>query len=262
MERYKNDQLDQETLEQVLEKDEQETRYDRVIRHRRKVKRIRKSIRILAILIIISTISIYMLTSLSNIKILKVNNNTIYSQQEILNKASLNYNGKMLFHPVFFIEKVLEEDPLIKDTSIQKNYFSGSIYIDIIEEKVIGQYDASGQSYVLLANGKSIEIVDLQITLVSSPYIVDLSDEQRTLLADSLLDVDSEYIALISEIRHFSTSYDDNMLELLMQDGRIVRTSYNDIGLLKSYRGVLEKYNSDIRCIYFVGSNAHSESCE
>lgn len=262
MERRKNDKLDQEELERVLEKDEQETRYDRVIKHRKKLKRTRRRIKILIVLVLIATIGIYMLTSLSNIKILKVNNNVIYSQQQILDKASLKYSGKMVFHPVYFIEKVLEEDELIKDVSVRKDYFSGSIYIDVTEEKVIGQYAADSKNYVLLANGKSVVLDASQLALISSPYIVDLNEEQRELLAESLSEVDSEYIGLVSEIRHYSTSYDDNMLELLMQDGHIVRTSYSDVGLLKNYRGVLEKYKSELRCIYFVDGSVHSGSCD
>lgn len=264
MERRKNDKLDQEELERVLEKDEQETRYDRVIEHRKKLKRTRRRIKILIVLFLIGTISIYMLTSLSNVKILKVNNNIIYSQQQILDKASLKYNDKLVFHPAYCIEKVLEEDELIKDVSVRKDYFSGSIYIDVTEEKVIGHYSENGKNYVLLVNGKSVEFDDTELALISSPYIVDLNEEQRELLAESFLEVDSDDIALVSEIRYFSTSYDDNMLKLLMQDGRIVFTAYSDVSLLKNYRGMLEKDNGKIRCFHFLEGTFFTESkyCE
>jgi len=262
LERYKNEYVDREELERVLKKDEQETRYEKVVKHRKRLKQIRRSVKMAIVTIIIVGIGLYLLTPLSNIKILKVNNNIIYSQQQILKKAGLSYKGKMIFHPVYFVEKRLRDDALIKDASVHKDYLSGRIYIDIQEEKVIGQYVENNKTYVLLENNKSVELDDSQLELISSPYIVDLNEKQRKKLADSFSVIDSEYIALVSEIRHFQTSYDDDMLELLMQDGRIVRTSYGDATLLESYRGLLEKYNSDLRCIYFVDSNAHSESCE
>ncbi|MDF9825020.1 cell division protein FtsQ [Breznakia sp. PF5-3] len=269
-----NRKLDQEDLQQfdedtfdfekVLEKDEQETRYDRVIKHRKKLKLRKKRVKVLVVLTVILLIGGYMLTSMSNIKILKVKNNVIYSQQQILNKAGLNYSGKMVFHPVFFIERALEKDELIKDVSVSKDYFSGAIYIDITEEKVIGYYNSDGKQYVLLGNGKSVEMKKDQLALISSPYLRDLNKDQRKLLGEELSKIDNEFIALISEIRHYKTSYDDNMLELLMQDGHIVRTNYDSLHLLESYREFLKAKNSDLRCIVFdeTTNSSYTEKCE
>lgn len=242
-------------FEKVLEKDEQETRYDQVIKHRKKVKLRRRRLKILIVLLFIGAICVYMLTSLSNIKILQVNDNVVFTSKQILDKAGLKYNGKMIFHPTYFIENALKEDDLIKDVKVKKDYVSGAIYIQVQEEKVIGQYQEANKTYVLLANGEHVLMQSSDISLISSPFIHDLSETQRKELAKQLASSKLEDIALISEIKPYATSYDKNMLELLMQDGRIVRTSYHDLSLLEYYRDILQDVNSNNRCLYFMTSS-------
>ncbi|OCN03796.1 hypothetical protein A4S06_04300 [Erysipelotrichaceae bacterium MTC7] len=236
-------------LDRVLTKDEQEIRRDNVLKNRKKRKLRRKRIKHFFIFLLIALVVGYMVSDLSNIRVMKVNNNVIYTQQELLKKAGLSYDGKMIFHPGMMIEHKLKEDEFIEDVSVSKNYVTGAIYIDVEEEKIIGHYDEDGKSYVLLANGKSVQMKENQLALVSSPYIKDLNKKQRAALGSMLREVDDENLALISEIRYYKTSYDDDMLELVMSDGHIVRTSYEGLALLKNYRKVLEGLNDKLRCI-------------
>lgn len=241
-------------FDSILEKDEQETRYDKVIKHRKKLKLRRKRVKVLLILLFVICVGAYMFSSLSDVKIIKVKNNVIYSQQQILDKAGVQYNDKLILHPAFFMERALESDELIKSVTIHKNYISGAIYIDVQEEKVIGYYQEGEGKYVLLENGKTIEMTSTKLSLISSPFIVNLDEEQRSLLAKKLSDIEQADIGLISEVRHYETSYDNNMLELLMQDGHIVRTSFDGLKLLVDYRKILENVKSNLRCINFVES--------
>ncbi|TDW08372.1 cell division septal protein FtsQ [Breznakia blatticola] len=247
--RHLEDLDDTIDLDGVLRKDEQEIRRDNVLKNRRKRKLRRKRLKRFSIVILIVVIIGYMVSDFSNIRVMKVNNNVIYTQQEILKKANLSYDSKMIMHPGMWIEHKLKEDEFIDDVSVSKNYLTGAIYIDVTEAKVIGHYEEDGKSYVLLANGKSVEMKDNQLALISSPYIKDLNKTQRADLANMLAQIDAENLALISEIRYYKTSYDDNMLELVMSDGHIVRSSYDGLALLKNYRKILEGLNDKLRCI-------------
>lgn len=260
MGRRKQKKLNSETseyqfdIEQALEKDEQETRYDKVITHRKKVKKRRRNRKILGLTAIVVLIVLYMVTSISNIKVIQVKSNVIHSQQEIFDQANISYGKKMIFHPGFWIERKLEKSALIESATVSKNYLDGAIYIEVEEAKVIGYFEEDKKHKVLLANGETIDMNEDQVLLISSPYIRDLDQDQLTKLAKKLGKVDIEDIALVSEIRRYETSYDKNMLELLMQDGHIVRTSFDGLVLLKDYRSILEKVNSDLRCINFLES--------
>lgn len=259
------DELDNTVdFKKALAKSDTEKRHDKILKKSKKRRIRKKRLKRLTIISIIILFVGYLLSSLSDIKILKVNNNIIYSQSEILDKAGLHYGGKIIFHPWLWVEHQLKSDPFIESATVSKDYFSGAIYIDIKEEKVVGHYKDKEKNYILLANGESVELNENQIALISSPYIHELDQKQREKLANALKDIKAENIALISEIRYYSTSYDNNMLELLMQDGHIVRSTYDGLKLLKDYRQILEGINSDLRCITFdeATNSSFTSTCE
>ncbi|MFV0381327.1 MAG: cell division protein FtsQ/DivIB [Breznakia sp.] len=252
-------------LDKVLEKDEQETRYDQVIKHRKKLTKRRKVRRIILIVLVVILILGYFVTPISNIKVLQVNNNRIYTKEQVLTKADVSYGQKIILKPGLFIEELLEKDPLIKRAEVHKKYLDGAVYIEIEEEKVIGYYEREDKkiNYVL-GSGEIIVLTSEEMALVSSPRILDLDDAQMQKLVAGLNDVDLEDILLISEIRHYETSYSQDMLELMMVDGHIVRTSYAGLPMLSSYREMLKGTKSDLRCFVFVEEegSSYTTKCE
>lgn len=251
-------------FDKVLKKDEHEQRYDKIMTKRRKQRKRKKRIRWFSGVTIIMLVGLYLLTSYSNIKIIKVKNNVIYSEQQILDKSGVHYQSKLVLHPWFWVEYQLKQDDLIKNATVSKNYWNGSIYIEVEEEKVIGHYQEGNKDYVLLANGKSVIMEANSITLLASPLLVGLDEKQRQMLSEYLAPIDEEYIYLISEIHPFATSYDNNMLELFMEDGHIIRTSYKRLDRLSVYKKVLERIQGNARCLYTIDAldTMDSESCD
>ena len=84
------------------------------------------------------------------------------------------------------------------------------------------------------------------------------------LYKENLKNVDSENIWMISEIVHYKTSYDKNMLKLYMQDGHIVLTTMKGLSMLDNYLEMLKALNTTHKCITFVEetNSSYSEKCE
>lgn len=250
-------------LDDVLKKDERENRYEEIVQHKKKTHRNRRTVKLAIYAVLICVACIYMFTDLSNVKVLQVSNNLIYSKEKILKIAGLSYNTKSILKPSYFIEKNLEGDRLIESASVKKT-LDGAVYITVNEQKIVGYYIENNQTYLLFASGDTYKINNEDINLMSIPYINGLTENNRLKLCKELSKLTKEQIAMISEIRNYSTKYDSEMLEMVMEDGHIIRTDYDAIKLIKSYTKILEGLNSNLKCIVLMEetNSAYSQNCD
>lgn len=249
-------------IEEVLQKDELEKREEEATN--RKIKKIRKrrNRRRIAIVLLLVGIAFYFISDYSNVRVIEVKGNVFYTKKQIMDTSQVTYAMKSIMAPGFLIEKRLEEDPLIKDVSVSKTW-DGVFRIKVEEENLVGYYEKDGKYYLLLQGEDDKEIKDSK-SLSLAPYLVDLNKEQREQYAKALEEVETKNIRMISEVSHHETSYDKNMLKLIMQDGHIVYTSINGLKNVAYYREILKGLNTTHRCIVFAEESnaAYSEKCE
>ena len=263
MERLDHSFEDSFDLDELLAKDEDEKRLEKAKRHLNFTRKRRKIFKIFVKLGLLVLIIIYFIGDISNVKALRISGNVIYSSNQIEKIANISYSSKNILYPSFFIEYLLKKDPLIKNAKVKKT-FTGGVYISVEEEKIIGYYQQGDVYYILLGDGSSLEMDDDNINLITSPYINGLSNTQRSELCTIFEKLDKEEISMISEITTYSTSYDQNMLQVVMADGHIVRSTYKGMSLLSSYKDILKGLDSSLQCIYLVEetNSSYSQKCE
>ena len=249
-------------IDEVMQDDALEARQSAAQSNKRKSMRRKKRIRFILLLSIVATFFIYIFSDYSNIRIIDVNGNKIYTKEKIMEMADIDYSMKSIFAPAFLIERKLKKDVLIKDVDVHKT-LDGTIRIDISEEETIGYYSKKDKTYMMFKEGEDVLIEDTSL-LVHVPYISTLSKEQRKQYKKNLKNVSIENIWMVSEIVHYETTYDKNMLKLYMQDGHVVKTTMEGLKMLNNYLEMLKALNTNHKCITFVEetNSSYSEKCE
>lgn len=249
-------------LDEVLQNDELEERENIANENKRKKKIRRKRKRRFFLFLLLLLLFAYFISSFSNVNVVEMQGNQYYSKQQIMEIAKVSYGSKSVLAPSFLIERRLENDPLIKNATIHKTW-NGVITIKIEEEKLIGYYQQNNTYYLLAEKGDDIKIKDSH-TLANVPYLNGLNKEQRDLYKKSIVKAKRDSILLISEVLHYETSYNKNMLKLIMQDGHVVNTSFAGLKLLDSYTEMLKGLNTNLKCIVFAEetNTMYTEKCE
>lgn len=213
---------------------------------KRKKRRNRRLIKMVLILSTICLLFFYLMSDMSRVKTLTVLNNTYYTDEQILDKAELDYHSSYVLTIRFWVNHLLEEDPLIKKASLKKDLKGGfTIYIE--EEKVIGYLKNDPSS--LLIQGKSIQNVK-DVSVENIPRIGDFNNDQLQELDEAFKDVDNEILMMISEILPHAESYNDQMVRIIMNDGNRVTTSYKGISILNSYKKILPQLEGTHVCLF------------
>ena len=249
-------------FDDVLQNDELEERESIANENKRKKKMRRSRRRKFLFILVLLLIVVYFVSDFSNINVVETSGNEYYSKQQIMKIANISYDAKSIFAPSFLIENRLENDALIKDASVSKSW-GGVISVRIEEEKLLGYYIDKNKYYLWVPNEDPIQMEDKD-KLANVPYLNGLNKEQMGMFAKSIKDVKKENIALISEVLHYETSYDKNMLKLIMQDGHIVYTTFKGLALMDSYTEMLKGLKTDLKCIVFAEetNTMYTTQCE
>ena len=88
------------------------------------------------------------------------------------------------------------------------------------------------------------------LRLQNIPRIGDFTQEQLEMLDDAFEKVNSEVLAMVSEILPHVESYNDQMVRIIMNDGNRVTTSYGGIHLLNSYKKILPQLEGTHVCLF------------
>lgn len=259
MARVKAKQYD---LDEVMQNDELEERESIANENKRKKKIRRKRRRRLLLAAIIALCTVYFISDFSNINVVEMNGNEYYSKQQVMDIAKISYDSKSVFAPAFLIKSRLEKDELIKDAKVSKSW-DGVVTIHLSEEKLLGYYMENDKYYMLVDNEEAIEMNDKD-KLANVPYLNGLNKKQIQSFKESVKKVKKENILLISEVLHYETSYDKNMLKLIMQDGHIVYTTFNGLQLMDSYTEMLKGLKTDLKCVVFAEetNTMYTTKCE
>ena len=156
-------------------------------------------------------------------------------------------------------ENALKGGSLIEDARVEKT-LNGDIRIEVTEKQIIG-YLVEENAYVLLCgNGERIELQEDEIgSIVNYPLLNGFSDEQLDSIAkafDEVSDkVSADLIERISEILPYETSFNQNMMKIVMRDGNTLYGSYDSVGLLQIYQAALEQLEGRNVCFYMDGEN-------
>ena len=211
--------MEQLSKEEVLY-DEHEERLKKTKARRRRTIRRRHRLHLIIALGIVLLILLYFASDLSKVRSLRVEGNRFYSDEQICEMAGVGYDTRYLLRPAFLMENALKGGSLIEDVQVEKSW-NGDIRIKVEEKHVIG-YLVQEDAYVLLcSSGEQITLQEDEIgSIVNYPLLNGFSDEQLDSIAQAFDEVSeevgAELIERISEILPYETSFNQNMMKIVM----------------------------------------------
>ena len=218
----------------------------RQVKRKKRKRRNRKIIRFLLVVLVLSMSVFYLISDISKVRALTVKDNIYYSDQQILEKANLDYDSRYVLTLGIWVNYKLEKDPLIKDAKLKKDLYGG-FTITIEEEKVIG-YLMNDENQLLIQGQGIYEIEN--ISLKNIPRIGEFNEEQLDELNQAFKDVDANILTMISEILPHSETYNSDMVMLVMNDGNRVISGYDGISLINQYKKILPQLEGTHVCLF------------
>lgn len=217
---------------------------------KKRKRRIRRRLKSMIVVCAFIALGIfYLMSDMSHVKSLTVIGNHVYTDAMILEKAHLNYESNFVLTSSWWTERQLKKDELIEDVKISKN-LQGGLEIDVTEKMVIGYLQEDIHSLLIQGQGL-IQLKEMDESLIRNiPRISGLNKEEMVKLDEAFEKVESEYVHMISEIVPFATSYDSQMVQLVMLDGNRVNTTYRGIELINNYKDILAQLEGTHVCLY------------
>ena len=200
------------------------------------------------IFLIIITLLIYLLLNVKTKNII-ISGNNYYTDEQIIEKANLEYYPKFILLNKSKIKDKLKELDLIKDVKISKKW--GFILKINVEEKKILYYVRSKEKYILDDNNT------YQIdNLIGYPTLINYVPEAiEKAFVKELSKVDDNIIRMISEIEYSKTDYDEKRFLLYMNDGREVYITVSKTNLLNKYVDIVKKLGNKKGILYLDSGN-------
>lgn len=204
------------------------------------------------VFLLASSLVVYLCSSDSRVKALSCQGNYYLSDEEIYKAADVDSSSLMLL-PNFVVEHRIKKIPLIDSVNVTKS--KGRIKIKVEEKTIIGYYIKNNKNYALCIDGTSMNITeDYLSTILHFPLLSDLTAKQRKALAKAMYahkdELTKQVIEKIAEIVPYSSSFDQNMLKMTMQDGNTVYTSYDDISMMAKYQAMLTQLKGESVCLF------------
>ncbi len=228
----------------------------------RRAKSIRK---ISVFLIVLFTISFYFISDISKVKYINIYNNQVISKDEIIEYLDLNLDSNLLLNNPFFIKYKLSKHPLIDNVKSEFSLLKRYINIEVSEISIFGYRQSATYSSLIMADGSEIELVKQFYPLLSNLLYVEgfNEDADQKRLVESFDKLSSDVLNQISEIHQTSVSYDDKLLELRMNDGNRVYTSFQSVERLNYYFDIILNLKANNSCIYIdeMSGEAYSMPC-
>ena len=241
-----------------------------VIKRKLKVKKLNKflnhKIKLFIIGIILSwiiSIIFYFNNDSNNIRKITITNNHYLKDEYVIKQSGLTLDNSYLFFNKYDVIKELINSPYIKDAKITHDKYN-IINIEIEEAHLVA-YQFNDKPTILTKDAETIEI-DKEFEYLISYYPLLFGNYNQELISNickGLSEVDSTILENISEIEPYETTYDNNMLRLLMRDNRFLFTSTLSLEPINYYYDIVKELEEDEVCLYVIEISNHiySSAC-
>lgn len=216
--------------------------------------------------LIVIFIFVYYSTEISKPKNITISGNYILSKDEILKKSDIDLNSMILYANPLLISKRLTAHPLIESVKVDWSPFSRLIKIEVSEVKVFGYRQDGEEAKMLMLDGSIVALTsEFYKFMPHLIYIEGFSEpEAEKRLIEAFLTLDQQVINQISEIHQRRVSFDDYYIEMKMNDGNTVYTSYQTVSRINYYFDIIVNLKSTNTCIIIdeMSGEAYSQRCE
>lgn len=231
----------------------------------KKAKKRRKRKKISIFLLLILFVYLYWSTDISKPKIITVSGNYVLSKDEVLKTSELNLDDLMIISNPITIKRRLIKHPLINEVDVTWSPLKRYINVNIKEVDVFAYRQDSEGAMMLMFDGSHVDLdSDFYKFMPHLIYIEGFNEvENEKRLITSFQDLDRDIINQISEIHQKSVSFDDNYIELRMNDGNKVYTSFQTVARVNYYFDIITNLKASNTCIIIdeMSGEAYSQPC-
>ena len=206
---------------------------------RRKVKK-KPIIFLLIIIALLAFAVLYVFNfHITNIYII---GNTVYTDQEIIDKSGLKNYPRTFNNNELIIKKRLEKDEIIKKVDVTKKNLFREVYIKIYENKPLFIYD----NKVVLTNGTSTT-KDIEV-----PTLINEVTDKKVYkhLLKQLPKINDKIYNRISEIKYDPNDKDYNRFIMTMNDGNYVYITLRKIERINNYIDIISAFEGKKGILY------------
>lgn len=197
-------------------------------------------------------VALYFISDFSNVFHVVIRGNIYYTDEEVRQLSLVTDIDKYILVDTKKVEERLEEDKLIKEAKVNK-LDNHVIEIFIEEYKIIGYANEDSTTNLVLINDDRIEVNKENMRLIEQvPLIAGYDKEGMSAIEKGFENLSVDLIGEISEIHHYSFSYDENMMELIMHDGNYCFVSSIGLHMLNQYYNVISnlEVGDDKQCLF------------
>lgn len=205
---------------------------------------------------------LYIESDLSRINYIKISGLKYFDKDDIYELANINNDDLFLLTFSSLIKTKLIKNEMITDVSVYKDK-QRNLNI-VIKEKRLLAYLYDEEPYFITEDGHLLLMnQEKQSLIVNLPLIVDIEIDKLSSIALALANLSDDIINNITEIHHYESSYDENMLKIIMIDGNQLFTSLSAIDTVNNYFSFVKALNLTNSCIFIDESSktAYSSSC-
>lgn len=233
-------------------------------RKTKRAKRFKRWMKRLSVLLIVISVAFGMYkldeSSLFRISAISVSNNTLYSDEEIIEVLDIAIEDRMWLVYNWLYRNAFSEVNGVDGVTLSKK--NNVLLVVVDESKPVA---IQSETY-LLANGETIEITAYnklyknQLPRVEGFIEADLQER----LAQSMALLQPEILLLISSVNQVSTTYDSAQIQLLLHDQKQVYTDFRSLELLNDYPLFVDQIAPENNCVYldYTSRSARSAPCE
>lgn len=232
----------------------------------KKAKKRKRRKKITIILIAVLSIYLYYSTDISKPKAITVSNNYILTKEEVINKSEIDLDTMLLIANPFYIKHNLKKDNLIKDVEVSWSPFKRLINIKVIEKDIFAYRQKSEEAHMILEDGSHLDLKSEYYKFLPNLIFLEGFEEEASeaRLLESFDTLSDDVKNQVSEIHQQAVSFDDNYIEIRMNDGNKVYTSFQTVASLNFYFDIVKNLKSDNSCIIIdeMTSEAYSQACK
>lgn len=225
---------------------------DRKIRKQRRLISIYVRRLIFVLLLLAFSFTVYAIdqSDLFRVKTISVVGNVHIDDQEVISLSEIKLGDRIWLTSKNNVRKRVSTSPWVSQVIVLKK--GNQVTIEVTEHRILG-YRVTDRISLLLQSGQLIPLKESQLDWIATASIITgfEDDEVEKKLVDAFSAVDDSIMLFISEIHQNPTTYDQQMIRLIMSDGNQIFTDYAGLDLINEYKLIVSQINPENKCIYF-----------
>lgn len=204
------------------------------LQQRRKKRSNFKFITLTFLFLSIIALILYFQSSYSDIQKIQISGESIVEESFYLEQSGIALQNSLWGFRVSDVEQALEQSEWVKEVTVKRKWLN-TVQINVEEWQKVAYIAKNSDFYPMLENGYILEQAS-KLEPIDAPIFLQFDDESlRKRLLKELAGLESNILALISQINATPTNSDPYAVTLFMNDGYEVRAEITSLASKLNY---------------------------